>query len=338
MQSIARIETTLLQKTETKSVDSEPKREDPKTKLPNEVNYKSMNEHQSIEKDGNRMTDEEFKSKERAHKVKDNDKKSRNERYEVKHTKCRDGRSKHHEERKYDNKHNSRKRKRDCSKSSKDKDNSRKSKTVDSSSKKKKTEIKCSIGNDINLPRTNRERNTYSGGKAYNSDDSKLSIKKNILKPEHIKKESINQEKIHLVENHDSYPKQNQRKIAHNNDKKASTRSNGSSKKEVVPFSHRENVKKSTEFDTTDPNQCFVEGKRLKHLGNTVSSPMEQCLLYLEAVLYFLLTGDAMEKAESTEAAVFKMFEDTLSIIEYISRRYKQHLYTKMFSTLAVLK
>lgn len=88
----------------------------------------------------------------------------------------------------------------------------------------------------------------------------------------------------------------------------------------MVPFSDCENVEESAEFGTSDSNQCFAEAKRLKHLADTVSDPIEQCPLYMDAVLYFLFRGDAMEKERRTEVAVFTMFQDTLFIIK-IGRR-----------------
>lgn len=39
---------------------------------------------------------------------------------------------------------------------------------------------------------------------------------------------------------------------------------------------------------------------------------------YLEAVLYFLLTGTAMERETVTEKAAFTMFQDTLSLIKWV--------------------
>lgn len=40
-------------------------------------------------------------------------------------------------------------------------------------------------------------------------------------------------------------------------------------------------------------------------------------MLYLEAVLYFLLTGHAMEDDPATEKAAYTMYRDTLSLIKY---------------------
>lgn len=42
-------------------------------------------------------------------------------------------------------------------------------------------------------------------------------------------------------------------------------------------------------------------------------------MLYLEAVLYFLLTGTAMERDVVTEKAAFTMFKDTLSLIKWVT-------------------
>ncbi|KAK7872564.1 hypothetical protein R5R35_013793 [Gryllus longicercus] len=45
---------------------------------------------------------------------------------------------------------------------------------------------------------------------------------------------------------------------------------------------------------------------------------------YLEAVLFFLLTGNAMEQDTLTEKAAFTMYKDTLSLIKYISSKFRQ--------------
>lgn len=59
-----------------------------------------------------------------------------------------------------------------------------------------------------------------------------------------------------------------------------------------------------------------MEAKRLKHMADKETDTIKQCMLYLEAVLYFLLTGNAMEYERVTEQAAFTMYKDTLSLIK----------------------
>lgn len=59
-----------------------------------------------------------------------------------------------------------------------------------------------------------------------------------------------------------------------------------------------------------------MEAKRLKHAADKETDHLTQAMLYLEAVLFFLLTGDAMERETVTEKAAFTMYKDTLSLIK----------------------
>lgn len=43
----------------------------------------------------------------------------------------------------------------------------------------------------------------------------------------------------------------------------------------------------------------------------------------MEAVLYFILTGNAMEHDRMTEKAAFTMYKDTLNLIRYISSKFR---------------
>lgn len=65
-----------------------------------------------------------------------------------------------------------------------------------------------------------------------------------------------------------------------------------------------------------DQNQYLTEAKRLKHSADEECELTAQCMQYLEAVLYFLLTGHAMESDPLTERAAFTMYKDTLSLIK----------------------
>lgn len=65
-----------------------------------------------------------------------------------------------------------------------------------------------------------------------------------------------------------------------------------------------------------DQNQYLSEAKRLKHGADKETDPTAQGMQYLEAILYFLLTGNAMEHESVTEKAAFTMYKDTLSLIK----------------------
>lgn len=69
-----------------------------------------------------------------------------------------------------------------------------------------------------------------------------------------------------------------------------------------------------------DQNQYLTEAKRLKHSADEECDLTAQGMLYLEAVLYFLLTGNAMESDPLTEKASFTMYKDTLSLIKWVHR------------------
>lgn len=48
-----------------------------------------------------------------------------------------------------------------------------------------------------------------------------------------------------------------------------------------------------------------------------------QAVQYLEAVLFFILTGDAMEHDRMTEKSAFTMYKDTLNLIRFISSKFR---------------
>lgn len=68
-----------------------------------------------------------------------------------------------------------------------------------------------------------------------------------------------------------------------------------------------------------DQNQHLTEAKRLKHSADEECELTAQGMLYLEAALYFLLTGHAMESDPVTERASFTMYKDTLSLIKLVN-------------------
>ena len=48
-----------------------------------------------------------------------------------------------------------------------------------------------------------------------------------------------------------------------------------------------------------------------------------QAVQYLEAVLFFILTGNSMEHDRMTEKAAFTMYKDTLNLIRFISSKFR---------------
>ncbi|XP_059619112.1 AF4/FMR2 family member lilli isoform X2 [Phlebotomus argentipes] len=67
----------------------------------------------------------------------------------------------------------------------------------------------------------------------------------------------------------------------------------------------------------------LLEAQRLKHAADKETEHLAQAMTYLEAVLYFLLTGDSMEKESLTERSAFTMYKDTLKLIRYISSKFR---------------
>nr|CAH7738119.1 unnamed protein product [Callosobruchus chinensis] len=72
--------------------------------------------------------------------------------------------------------------------------------------------------------------------------------------------------------------------------------------------SYFEAAEAPSEYEERDQNQYLSDAKRLKHMADKENDTIKQCMLYLEAVLYFLLTGNAMEHEKVTEKAAFTMF------------------------------
>ncbi|KAI5702548.1 hypothetical protein M8J76_010155 [Diaphorina citri] len=93
--------------------------------------------------------------------------------------------------------------------------------------------------------------------------------------------------------------------------------------------------------DGDDKDQYLSEAKRLKHGADRETDITAQGMKYLEAVLFFLLTGNAMESESVTEKAAYTMYRDTLSLIKYISSKFRSQQNTtpqgSIQSKLAVL-
>lgn len=54
----------------------------------------------------------------------------------------------------------------------------------------------------------------------------------------------------------------------------------------------------------------------MKHMADRETDNTAQCMQYLEAVLFFLLTGNTMENERVNEKAPYTMYKDTLKLIK----------------------
>lgn len=63
-------------------------------------------------------------------------------------------------------------------------------------------------------------------------------------------------------------------------------------------------------------NDFLCEAKRLKHAADKEKDDLAQAMLYLEAVLYFLLTGGAILAEPGKDKLAFTMYKDTLQLIK----------------------
>lgn len=78
------------------------------------------------------------------------------------------------------------------------------------------------------------------------------------------------------------------------------------------------------EHEDRDHNHFLSEAKALKHAADKQQTDRTlQAVQYLEAVLFFILTGNAMEHDRMTEKAAFTMYKDTLNLIRYISSKFR---------------
>jgi hypothetical protein len=73
---------------------------------------------------------------------------------------------------------------------------------------------------------------------------------------------------------------------------------------------------RETDIETGDQTFYLAEAKRLKHAADREKDSLAQAMLYLEAALYFLLTGGTMEREQVSEKAAFTMYKDTLNLIK----------------------
>lgn len=65
-------------------------------------------------------------------------------------------------------------------------------------------------------------------------------------------------------------------------------------------------------------DQFLSEAKRLKNGADREQDESAQGMQYLEAVMYFLLTGNRLELESETEKSAHTMYKDTLKLIMYV--------------------
>ncbi|XP_011684561.1 PREDICTED: AF4/FMR2 family member 4-like [Wasmannia auropunctata] len=90
-----------------------------------------------------------------------------------------------------------------------------------------------------------------------------------------------------------------------------------------VYYSYFDPQSEILENQDRDHDQYLIEAKRLKHNADEEIDLTAQGMKYLEAALYFLLTGDAMEQDSVSDKASYTMYKDTLSLIKFISSKFK---------------
>ncbi|KAL1459838.1 hypothetical protein WDU94_011791 [Cyamophila willieti] len=91
-------------------------------------------------------------------------------------------------------------------------------------------------------------------------------------------------------------------------------------------FEHKKEDQEDGDLSDGDDkrqDQYLSEAKRLKHSADKETDIIAQGMKYLEAVLYFLLTGIAMESESVTEKAAYTMYRDTLTLMKYISSKFR---------------
>lgn len=84
----------------------------------------------------------------------------------------------------------------------------------------------------------------------------------------------------------------------------------------------------------------LCEAKRLKHEADREVHRTSQAVKYLEAVLYFILTGNAMEHGRADLDNVYRMYKETLTLIKHISSKFQKlqnDAYGSIDNKLAVL-
>ncbi|XP_054166360.1 AF4/FMR2 family member lilli-like [Oppia nitens] len=72
------------------------------------------------------------------------------------------------------------------------------------------------------------------------------------------------------------------------------------------------------------PDEFLLAAKRLKHAADKETDRTVQTCKYLEAVLYFILTGNAMEQKANEPDKVCVMYKETLNLIRTITNKFSK--------------
>ncbi|XP_077518733.1 AF4/FMR2 family member lilliputian isoform X2 [Amblyomma americanum] len=84
------------------------------------------------------------------------------------------------------------------------------------------------------------------------------------------------------------------------------------------------NSQREWESKNGSSDYFLCEAKRLKHEADRETHRTAQAVKYLEAVLYFILTGNAMEHGRADSDNVYRMYKETLTLIKYISSKFQK--------------
>ncbi|CAG7717193.1 unnamed protein product [Allacma fusca] len=89
-------------------------------------------------------------------------------------------------------------------------------------------------------------------------------------------------------------------------------------------FFEKNDTQHHEDYYTRDQDTYLEEAKRLKHKADNEKLSTTQASTYLEAGLYFILTGLSMERDRAVGSqSAFTMYKDTLSLIRYIGTRFR---------------
>lgn len=100
------------------------------------------------------------------------------------------------------------------------------------------------------------------------------------------------------------------------------------------------NSRRDWETKNGSSEYYLYEAKKLKHLADKEGDRTMQAVKYLEAVLYFILTGNAMEHNHADLDNTFNMYKETLTLIKWISsksQKLQNDVYGSIDNKLAVL-
>ncbi|XP_063302243.1 AF4/FMR2 family member 4-like [Pelobates fuscus] len=76
-------------------------------------------------------------------------------------------------------------------------------------------------------------------------------------------------------------------------------------------------AKLTFEDRTHSADRYLLEAKKVKHKADALSDRFEKAVLYLDAVLFFIECGNALEKSVDESKSPFRMYGETLELIKY---------------------